>query len=689
MTVTESGEGKQASVPDLYSQLRGAAAEIDERASSEESQSAAVNANGIASLPREIGPAPTDAERGASIPSSYGWSNPLSNDATVVGVAEELAPLNQTANPTVLNAHGGGALKKMVGPMSAEVKAEPPDGGCRAWVIMVASFFVNGIILGVINSASVIHIQLEGMLKSRNVTGASSKASLVTSLAIGMMFLMSPVAGILTDKIGVQMTTLLGGGLATLGLFISSFIWQKIEVMYLTYAIMYGLGASLAYTPSLVILGHYFKRRSGLVNGIVTAGSSAFTVAMPYVMQALLDSVGMKGLLISLAALTAGVMACAVLFKPLLPPSSSPERCAAGRFNFQLKLKEVINISMWKRKRYVIWATAIPLALFGYFVPYVHIGAFVKKNFTGHDEKLPVMCIAITSGVGRLLFGFVADLPRVNRILLQQISFVTIGLLTMLLPVTNSFNLLLVISLGMGLVDGCFISLLGPIAFDICGQKDASQAIGFLLGMCSIPLTVGPPIAGYLFDSQGSYTLAFILAGVPPIVGAIVMFLVRFVDDNTTGCGKDETEPSECLHQPLAQPAWQNGNGIKLGPGGAREEPWSCQTNHIGDEFGKRIDNSVRRCPSYRYDCYYYFYRNCKRQNMHKTTSLTPDRPRRGCQLVPHDIARYSESEPLLLCTTSTSCSNKGAKWNWSLHDYRDDYRDWHYSENSLCQRES
>lgn len=55
----------------------------------------------------------------------------------------------------------------------------------------------------------------------------------------------------------------------------------------------------------------------------------------------------------------------------------------------------------------------------------------------------------------------------------------------------------------MGLFDGCFISLLGPIAFDICGREGATQAIGFLLGMCSIPLTVGPPIAGLIYDHTG------------------------------------------------------------------------------------------------------------------------------------------------------------------------------------------
>lgn len=80
---------------------------------------------------------------------------------------------------------------------------------------------------------------------------------------------------------------------------------------------MYGLGASLAYTPSLVILGHYFKKYMGLVNGIVTAGSSIFTTLIPYLTEFLLRRFGLGGTLRSLAALTALIMACAILFKPI------------------------------------------------------------------------------------------------------------------------------------------------------------------------------------------------------------------------------------------------------------------------------------------------------------------------------------------------------------------------------------
>ena len=55
----------------------------------------------------------------------------------------------------------------------------------------------------------------------------------------------------------------------------------------------------------------------------------------------------------------------------------------------------------------------------------------------------------------------------------------------------------------MGLFDGCFISLLGPIAFEICGQKDATSAISFLLGLCSLPVIVGSLFAGFLYDRTG------------------------------------------------------------------------------------------------------------------------------------------------------------------------------------------
>jgi len=400
----------------------------------------------------------------------------------------------------------------------------PPDGGSRAWLVMIFSFLCNGVIFGIINSSGVLFVYIKKSYKG-DEEAAATKASLVASLAIGTTFLLSPISSILVDKFGIRKTAFTGGFIATLGMFLSSFAVDRIEWLYLTYGIMFGGGSSLTYTPSLVILGHYFKRHMGMVNGFVTTGSSIFTLAMPHILEGLLSSCGLKVCMWFLAGMTSIQMMAALSFKPLMPSrdESEPKKDC---------LHQIINVDNWKNTKYVIWALAIPSALFGYFVPYVHIVQHVKEVLPNENGGILVTCIAATSGIGRMIFGKVADLPNVNRILLQQISFVSIGLCTMLLTAAPFFTgfewaSMIISALCLGIFDGCFITMLGPIAYDLCGPSGASQAVGFLLGLCSIPLTIGPLIAGYLYDSLGNdYTVAFIVAGIPPILGAMLMCLI-------------------------------------------------------------------------------------------------------------------------------------------------------------------
>ena len=126
---------------------------------------------------------------------------------------------------------------------------------------------------------------------------------------------------------------------------------------------------------------------------------------------------------------------------------------------------------------------------------------YVKEVLPGKNGGLLVTCLSATSGIGRLVFGKVADLPNVNAIFLQQISFVVIGLCTMFLtaaPKLTGFEWesMVICALIMGLFDGCFITMLGIVAYNLCGPSGASQGVGFMLGLSSIPFTVGPLIAG-------------------------------------------------------------------------------------------------------------------------------------------------------------------------------------------------
>lgn len=46
----------------------------------------------------------------------------------------------------------------------------------------------------------------------------------------------------------------------------------------------------------------------------------------------------------------------------------------------------------------------------------------MKDNYPTYDSNLPMTCIALTSGFGRILFGILSDRPGINSIVLQQVS---------------------------------------------------------------------------------------------------------------------------------------------------------------------------------------------------------------------------------------------------------------------------
>ncbi|XP_076251983.1 monocarboxylate transporter 10-like protein kar isoform X1 [Rhynchophorus ferrugineus] len=437
----------------------------------------------------------------------------------------------------------------------------PVDGGVRAWSIMVASFFCNGILFGVINCHGVLYNQLFETLEKEGVPNASGKAALSGSLAMGMTFFMSPLSGILTDCVGIRKTTFIGGLIASLGMFLSSFCTHNITGFCFTYGIMYGLGGSLAYTPSLAVLGHYFKRYLGIVNGVACTGSSVFTIMMPYVMDVLMQKFGLIWTLRCLALIAAFIMAVAVLFKPVkMTPSLK-----------KVQFRDLFNVSVLTNTKYIIWITVIGLCLFGYFIPYVYVISFVNKEFPkGVDKNLPVLCIGIMSGISRLVFGYVVDKTNVNKILLQQLSFLMLGVLTMLMPLSaGNFPALLVICLGMGITDGCFISLLGPVAFELCGRDGGAQAIGFLFGVCSVPLTIGPYVAGLLYDHQRNFTLPFLLAGFNPTVASFGMLGIRCVGRKSQRSRTDSTvqeplSPSITVAFEVASLVRSSANFVKL-----------------------------------------------------------------------------------------------------------------------------
>ena len=119
---------------------------------------------------------------------------------------------------------------------------------------------------------------------------------------------------------------------------------------------MFGGGASLVYTPSLVILDHYFSRHFGKVNAIVVTGSSIFSMVMPHLLDGSLRSFGLRNTFFFLSGLVAIFIFASLSFTSLRP-SNGP----------------LFNVDNWKNMKYIIWILGFFCFFFGYFVPFVHI----------------------------------------------------------------------------------------------------------------------------------------------------------------------------------------------------------------------------------------------------------------------------------------------------------------------------
>lgn len=60
--------------------------------------------------------------------------------------------------------------------ISETPSCEPPDGGTRAWCVMISAFFCNSIIFGIINTYGTVYIKLFQYLTETGDPEAASKA---------------------------------------------------------------------------------------------------------------------------------------------------------------------------------------------------------------------------------------------------------------------------------------------------------------------------------------------------------------------------------------------------------------------------------------------------------------------------------------------------------------------------------
>ena len=129
-----------------------------------------------------------------------------------------------------------------------------PDGGCRAWTVVMASFFISFLQDGFTYSFGLLLPKI-----SHHFQVGRGEAALTSSVMIFLIFASGPLVAVLTTRHGHRAVTLLGvaissAGLLTAAVYIHLINVPNILVLYLSVGLFTGLGFGLMYLPAWDII---------------------------------------------------------------------------------------------------------------------------------------------------------------------------------------------------------------------------------------------------------------------------------------------------------------------------------------------------------------------------------------------------------------------------------------------------
>ncbi|OGM50534.1 hypothetical protein ABOM_000884 [Aspergillus bombycis] len=416
-------------------------------------------------------------------------------------------------NDTTITTPIFGALKDSSPMTLQESKAigtNPPNGGIRAWLQVVGSFFLFFNTWGLINSYGVFETFYEETLLHGT---APSTISWVGSLQSFLIMFLGVLTGPIYDAGFVMPLLYIGSFLVVFGHMMLS-LCQSFWQVLLAQSFCVGIGAGLIFVPSIAILSTYFTTRLPLVIGIAASGSSIGGVIYPILIHELLGKVGFAWTIriAGFVALFGLCISCAVLRVRTLP---------ANR-------RKLIDWSAFREAPYSFFNIGLFLCFMGLYTPFYYIQSVaIQHHITSETLAfylVPVINAAST--FGRLAPGYASQWIGPLNILIPC-AFIS-GILVLCIIVVHAQGSLLAICALYGFFSGSLVSLMGPILVMLSPHRGVT---GTRMGMCftllGVALLIGTPIAGSILSSHGA-NMVWVYSGVLTLSGGAIIGAARF-----------------------------------------------------------------------------------------------------------------------------------------------------------------
>jgi hypothetical protein len=190
----------------------------------------------------------------------------------------------------------------------SECKA--PDGGW-GWVVVFASFMINMIADGITFSFGIFNVEF-----LKYFGDSKGKTAWIGSIFMASPLLSGPIASYLTDRYGCRKVTIVGSITASIG-FLLSAMSDSMEMLFVTFGVIAGVGLSLCYVAAVVSVAYYFDKRRSFATGISVCGSGIGTFIFPPIIQYLISEYGWRGCTVLLAGIFLNMCICGALMRDL------------------------------------------------------------------------------------------------------------------------------------------------------------------------------------------------------------------------------------------------------------------------------------------------------------------------------------------------------------------------------------
>lgn len=391
------------------------------------------------------------------------------------------------------------------------------------YIIVLAGFSIQAVAWGTSNTFGIFFNPLlnEFGWERATISGAVS-LSVLTYGSVGM------IAGRLGDRFGPRIVMIGCGVFLGLGYLLMSqvnAVWQ----LYLFYGAIVGIGLSGMDVLLLSAVARWFVKKRGMMSGILKIGTGAGMMFMPLVANGLISGHGWRFayIIIGIIVLVSVVSAAQFLRRDpsqmgVLPYGA--DKANAGNLNSVeagVSLQEAIHT-----RQFWVLCAIYGLFLFCAYIILVHIVPHaIELGVTAASAASIVATIGGVSIVGRFVMGTASD--RVGNKLAVTICCIILVVALFWLQSARELWMLYLFAGIYGFAHGGFFAVLSPMVAELFGLRSHGTLFGAVFFAGAVGGSIGPPLAGHIFDVTGNYQLAFIISAVAGVIALILALLLR------------------------------------------------------------------------------------------------------------------------------------------------------------------